>query len=90
MSKVACVIAVFWNPGFGHPAVKESAAHHICPLCSQHKEIAENEVKSGSLVTLNRLVSWFEIRGDLMSFERATSLEGLRGAPRSDPGVILR
>ena len=69
---MVCGTVVFWNPGFGLPAVKESASHHIelsltkrmrrimlwkshiCPLCSQHKEIVENEVKSGSLVTLNR------------------------------------
>ena len=39
---------------------------------------------------VNSFFSWFEIRGDLKSFERSTSLEWLRGAPRSDPGVILR
>ena len=47
--------------------LKESALHHriycVCPLCSQHSEIWENDVQSGSLVTLNRLFRWGEIWG---------------------------
>ena len=50
-----------WSPLSRKEMLKESALHHriycVCPLCSQHKEILENDVKSGSLVTLNRLFS---------------------------------
>ena len=70
---------------------KDNVLEFSClSIVRQHKEIVENDVKSASLVTLNRLFSWFEIRGDLRSFERSPSLEGLRGAPRCDPGVTQR
>ena len=72
---------------------KESALHHriycVCPLCSQHSEIWENDVKSGSLVTLNLL---FSLMWDLRIFERSErskSFQELRGSPRNDPRMIL-
>ncbi len=35
---------------------------HVCPLRSQHNEIVNNDVNSGSLVTLNRFFSSRDLR----------------------------
>ena len=82
----------FWASLSRKKMLKESALRHriyyVCPLCSQHSEICENEVKSGSLVTLNRL---FSLMRDLRIFERSErskSFQELRGAPRNDPRMI--
>ena len=82
-----------WPPLSRKKMLKESALHHIiycvCPLCSQHSETSEHEVKSGSLVTLNRL---FSLMRDLRIFEtseRSKSFQELRGTPRNDPRMIL-
>ena len=74
-----------WSPPLSRKKMlKESDLHHIiycvCPLCSQHSEISENVVKSGSLVTLNRLF-FVDVRSE--DFREIREVEELSGASRS-------